>query len=655
MGKLTTLLLLLASLFLASCGGGSSGSSEGSGFTTRSLSEMKAKAREPEAEQTQLIPDELIIKVKEGEDTRIVAQQVAQELGGQVIEVSPPYALIKLRSGVSAQSALQAARANPKVEIAEQNRIIRIPKPPERDSSIEPMTKVLNALKSTLFRPYSANPNPLIPNDPRFGELWGMHKILAPQAWNSNTGSNTVIVAVLDTGIDYNHEDLNANMWRNPGETSCNDSVDNDNNGYVDDCHGINAINNSGDPMDNHGHGTHVAGTIGAVANNARGVAGVNWQVKLLACKFLGPQGGTLFDQVECINYVIALKDRGENIVAVNASYGRIVSSPDQMERDAINRLRQNGILFVAAAGNEAWNNDSPIRRAYPCSLSTELDNVVCVASTGKSNLLSPFSNYGANTVQVAAPGSAILSTLPNNGYEFRSGTSMAAPHVTGLAALIKAANPNFTYLNIKDRILSTVDQSPSLAGKVSTGGKINAYRALGGTNPVLLANPVGMGTLSGGGINCDNISVINNVCALAYASGASVSLTAAPAQGATLLDWGGSCSHCGRNTTCNVTVSGTTNCFATFYAPLSIDDGRSATVGVQNPPRATQHSFDTDAVIPGLAIDFVYDGNNYSRNTRAPDFKIASSPNLISFPDVDDDYVSINTPFPVSFYGAQY
>ncbi|MCS7308000.1 MAG: S8 family serine peptidase, partial [Aquificaceae bacterium] len=224
-------------------------------------------------EESEVIPDEIIIKVKESESAGVVAQSVAESLRGRVVKVFGPYALVKSGTGVSAQSAIFTARANPKVEIVSQNIKIRIPRPPREDNN---SNQFLNHLRKTLFGPLSVSPNPRTPNDPRFNELWGMYKILAPQAWNTSTGSSQVIVAVLDTGVDYNHPDLRDNMWRNPGEV-CGDNIDNDNNGYRDDCYGIDVISNDSNPMDEDGHGTHVAGIIGAVGNNLTGVVGLNW------------------------------------------------------------------------------------------------------------------------------------------------------------------------------------------------------------------------------------------------------------------------------------------------------------------------------------------------------------------------------------------
>ncbi len=314
-----------------------------------------------------------------------------------------------------------------------------------------------------------------IPNDAYYNYQWSLERIDAPLAWDFVTGDNLTFVGVVDTGIDYLHPDLQGNVWRNPNEI-CNDGIDNDGNGYVDDCYGFNAIAGSGSALDDNGHGTHVAGIIGAVGNNVEGVTGVNWKVSIVGCKFISSTGtGSLFDELACLDYIKQLKLSGYNIVAVNASYGAYYYS--SLEENAIAELGNLGILFIAAAGNESNNNDTnPLN---PCSLSTRLNNVICVAATDENDNLASFSNYGVNTVQVAAPGVNILNTYYGGGYAYLSGTSMATPHVTGLAALLKSYKPNLTLADIKNAILNSVDNLTTLQGFVATGGRINLYKAV--------------------------------------------------------------------------------------------------------------------------------------------------------------------------------
>lgn len=329
-----------------------------------------------------------------------------------------------------------------------------------------------------------------LPNDPSFSRLWGLHNtgqtggvvdadLDAPEAWNVTTGSRSVVVAVVDTGIDYRHPDLAANMWRNPGEVA-GDGIDNDRNGFVDDVHGWDFANNDADPFDDEGHGTHVSGTIGAVGNNGVGVTGVAWNVSLMGLKFLGADGsGTTSAAIAALNYATRMRrDFGVNVVATNNSWGGGGASTTL--RDAIAAGETAGIVCVAAAGNETANNDAT--PSYPGNYAT-----LSVAATDASNRLASFSNYGATTVDIAAPGVGVYSTVPSGGYASYSGTSMATPQVTGVVALLKAANPQATVSQVRAAILATAVPVPALAGKVATGGLVNAAAALaviGGTTP---------------------------------------------------------------------------------------------------------------------------------------------------------------------------
>ncbi|MEI8228688.1 MAG: S8 family serine peptidase [Planctomycetota bacterium] len=336
-----------------------------------------------------------------------------------------------------------------------------------------------------------------LPNDPSFSRLWGLDNtgqtgglanadIDAPAAWDVTTGSRSVVVAVIDTGIDYNHPDLAANVWRNSRETM-GDGVDNDGNGYIDDVYGWNFANNTANVFDDNSHGTHVAGTIGAVGNNGSGITGVNWQVSIMGLKFLDSSGsGTTSAAIAALNYATMMRRTyGVNIVATNNSWGG--GGASTALRDAITAGGNAGILCIAAAGNESSNNDSV--GSYPANSVGTFG--ISVAATDSSNRLASFSNYGATTVQVAAPGVGIYSTTPNNTYASYSGTSMATPHVAGLVALMAAANPQANATQIRSTILSTVTPVSGLAGKCSTGGVINAaaaVQAIRGTTPAPLA-----------------------------------------------------------------------------------------------------------------------------------------------------------------------
>jgi subtilisin family serine protease len=328
-----------------------------------------------------------------------------------------------------------------------------------------------------------------VPNDPSFNRLWGLNNtgqsgglrdadIDAPEAWNTTTGSRDVVIAVIDTGVDYNHPDLKANMWTNPGETP-GDNIDNDKNGFVDDVYGYDFANNDANPMDDDDHGTHVAGTIGAVGNNGTGVVGVSWNVSLMAVKFLGPRGGTTANAIKSVQYVTNMRKAGVNIVASNNSWGG--GAFNQSLKDAIDEGGKAGILFVAAAGNESNDNDeSPV---FPTSYDSQ--SIISVAATDRRNRLANFSNYGETSVDIGAPGVDIYSTVPNNRYDSYSGTSMAAPQVTGAIALLAAAKPGLTAAELKTAILATAQPIPALAGKVATGGLLNVHEALRSLGPL--------------------------------------------------------------------------------------------------------------------------------------------------------------------------
>jgi subtilisin family serine protease len=313
-----------------------------------------------------------------------------------------------------------------------------------------------------------------VPNDSQYGQLWGMTAIDAPAAWNLSTGGSGVVVAVIDTGVDYNHVDLAANIWTNPGEIPGN-GIDDDGNGFIDDVHGYNFINNSGNPMDDHGHGTHVAGTIAAVGNNASGVAGVNWSSSIMVLKFLDANGsGSLSDAVRAINYATMMRTRyGVNVRVMNNSWGG--GGYYASLYNAIQASNNADILFVAAAGNDGKNTDaSP---SYPAGYNCA--NVISVAAVDSNYSLASFSNYGVVSVDLAAPGVSIYSTVPGNRYAYYSGTSMASPHVAGVAALAFAAAPNATMTQVRNAILQGAKPVSTLAGKVATGGVLNAYNTL--------------------------------------------------------------------------------------------------------------------------------------------------------------------------------
>src|SRR6266540_429935 len=295
----------------------------------------------------------------------------------------------------------------------------------------------------------------------RFGQIWGV-----------STGSRNVVVGVIDTGVDFGHPDLAPTMWINPGEDcpGCRaNGVDDDGNGYVDDWRGWDFVNHDNDPFDDAGHGTHVAGTIGAAGNNGIGISGVNWNVSIMALKFLSASGtGSTADAVSAILYASA-----EGAVVTNNSWGGEDFS--QALRDAIAAADASGSLFVAAAGNSFADTDTEPN--YPSSF--DLPNVVSVAATDASDRRAWFSNYGRRTVDLGAPGTNIYSTWPGRSYRYEDGTSMATPHVSGAAALAKAAFPDATAVGLKALLLRTVDPNSALAASSTTGGRLNVNSAV--------------------------------------------------------------------------------------------------------------------------------------------------------------------------------
>ena len=322
---------------------------------------------------------------------------------------------------------------------------------------------------------------PIRPTDPRFDEQWALANsgqrggkqgadISAMHAWLTTTGSDKVVVAVLDSGVDYTHEDLAPNMWKRPAGIP---AYQDDELGTIDDEDGFNAIDNSSDPMDENGHGTHCAGIIGAEGGNNIGITGVNWKIRIMPLKFMNAGGyGTTKDAIEAINYVIDRKKAGVNVRVISASWGGTQRS--RALEEVIQEAWKNDILFVAAAGNSTVNNDrSP---HYPSSY----PNVLSVAALDRNDALARFSNYGVKSVAIAAPGVDILSTWLGNEYKEASGTSMATPVVSGVAALIVAENPRVSVEQLKKRVLASADPIVALNGKVTTGGRINAAKAVG-------------------------------------------------------------------------------------------------------------------------------------------------------------------------------
>jgi len=419
-----------------------------------------------EKPQSSVIPGEMIVKIRSdrfaANSTIDAYSIVASSLGEQAIEsveafkTDGYYQLVKLKNKDTLQYSIGSLMANDDIEYVEPNYVYSI------ESGLQGE-----------------------PNDTDFEKLWGMlNKGQADAAgqvgaqgsdinvlpvWKDGmTGSRNVVVAVIDTGVDWDHPDLVNNVYTNPGEIAGN-GIDDDGNGFIDDVHGWNFFSNTNSSDDDHSHGTHCSGTIGGEGNNSLGVAGVNWEVTILPVKFLSKTGGgSSAGAIESIKYATKM---GVNIMSNSWGGGGF----SQALMDAIREAEQHGILFVAAAGNDGNNNDSA--PTYPAGY--ELPNIIAVAATDNKDQIATFSNYGYKTVHVAAPGVKIYSTVMGGGYDTYSGTSMATPHVSGVAALILSQNPGMTYGELKKRIITTSDRVPGLKKMVAARGRVNVYNAI--------------------------------------------------------------------------------------------------------------------------------------------------------------------------------
>jgi subtilisin family serine protease len=311
------------------------------------------------------------------------------------------------------------------------------------------------------------------PNDPRLADLWGIASVKAPTAWDCVTAGK-VVVAVIDTGVDYTHEDLKDTMWTNPADPA--DGSDNDGNGLVDDVYGADFVNADGDPMDDHAHGTHCAGTVSGVGNNAIGVVGMNWNTPIMALKWIAADGfGSSVEAIKCIDYAV---EHGATVLSNSWWH------PDDPElKEAIIRARDAGVLFVAAAGNFSLDNDDP-GNYYRYPSSYDVENIISVAALASDDSMAGFSSFGLTTVDLGAPGVGVLSSVPGNAYDFFSGTSMATPHVAGAAALLMNSpkHAGSTWQDVRDALLANVRPLASLSGKCVTGGALDVS-FLGGSD----------------------------------------------------------------------------------------------------------------------------------------------------------------------------
>jgi len=453
------------------------------------------------------------------------------------------------------------------------------------------------------------------PNDQDYSKQWGLQTISVLPAWDITKGSDDVVVGIIDTGVLYTHPDLVDNIWANPGEIPAN-GIDDDNNGYVDDVHGINAITKKGDPLDDHGHGTHVAGIIGARGDNSIGISGVNQRVKIAACKFLDAMGsGSSGDAITCINYFASLKDRANhpvNLIVTNNSWGG--GSFSAALRDAIKAHEQKGILFVAAAGNDGRNNDN--YETYPANYG--LPNMISVAATDSNDVLASFSNFGSRTVDVAAPGKKILSTYLGNGYKELSGTSMAAPHVTGLVGLLKAARPDLDAYGLRNLIVSGGQKTAAANNTTVSGRRISA----------VMGNGVG------------SLSCVNQ----------EVSKRLAPKETELTLAVGASVDFKFLHINCESAAGAPS---VASEAPLSFTDNRGFYVSQFAPPQSGTYHFDFGG--GDMVLVNVYNPASWHPYSAAADTTFQYRQITGQRIDLADDAVStINSPFPIHFAGDE-
>ncbi len=401
-----------------------------------------------QARPEKFVKDEILVKFKDRATTAALRSNIVEKAGAAAVEdfQAIGWTRVKLPAGMSIDKAMERFGRLKEVEAAQPN--------------------FYYSLLAT-------------PNDPHFPNtgLYGLTKISAPAAWDVITGNSNTVVAVIDTGIKYTHEDLAANMWTNPGEIP-NNGLDDDGNGFVDDYYGYDFFFDDPDPNDQHGHGTHVAGTIGAVGNNGIGVVGVNWNVRLMAIKIYNSSGSgtTSAMLINAYNYVRLMRERGVNVRVTNNSYGGCdeACGYDQATKDAIDALGNAGVLNVFAAGNNGRNIDAA--PFYPASYDSP--SILSVANSNQSDSRNPGSNFGLAGVDIAAPGTGIFSTTMS-GYGSMTGTSMASPHVAGAAALLSSLNPSLSAMSLKATILSSADKLTAWSGVVRSGGRLNASAAV--------------------------------------------------------------------------------------------------------------------------------------------------------------------------------
>ena len=413
---------------------------------------IPAEEREGSAAGEGFAEDRLLVKAKGGSSDAVLREanrRFRASLGGEV--PGSGVSVVKLPAGLPVEEAVKRYESLPGVEYAEPDFVMR---------------------ESALY-----------PRDPRFRTQYGLHNrgqtggrvdadIDAPEAWSKTAGSPAAVIAIVDSGNYTRHADLRDNIWRNPGEVAGN-RIDDDKNGYVDDVNGwdfAHKDNTLYHGYDEDDHGTHVAGVAAARGNNGIGISGVAWRSRIMPLKYIGPGGvGYTSDAVAAINYAVK---KGAAVINISSGCDNCFN---QSMLDAIRRADAAGRVVVTTAGNTGRNNN--VINHYPCNYASA--NIICVAATDSKDVLAGFSNYGSSTVDLAAPGVGIPGTVPNGSYASYTGTSQAAPHVAGVAALVKSKYPGLTDAGIRSRILRSVDRKAGLSGKTVTGGRLNATRAL--------------------------------------------------------------------------------------------------------------------------------------------------------------------------------
>lgn len=467
-------------------------------------------------------PGDYLVKLKSGRDA-VSLMSLSNQNGGQVQDLKiGGWVRVQLPAVQTGSVSLRTLQAHPAVEYAHPNYVISLKNTFLGLSAAEKAAMLSEGMRgpsptADWFKPVPPD-NPALPPasisggsgaDPLFSNQWGMRDAGVESAWKETKGREDIVVAVLDTGVDYTHEDLAQNIWRNPGESGrdaqgrdkSSNGVDDDGNGYVDDLVGWDFVSKDNKPYDlttsvldmlmgggNPGHGTHCAGNIGARSSNGKGIAGVAPNIKIMALRFLSEKGqGTTADAILAIQYAIR---NGARITSNSwGSEGEDPGEDNKALRDAIAASQSAGVLFVAAAGNghngAGYDNDNDAKPGYPASYPDDI--IVSVAALDVNGALGSFSNWGRTSVDIGAPGVKVFSTVPGNGYQDTviegmatwDGTSMATPHVAGAAALYWSKYPNKSWLEVKNALLQSVKSTSSMTGKSTTGGRLDVFNLL--------------------------------------------------------------------------------------------------------------------------------------------------------------------------------